>query len=223
MREELIGECRLILGDCRDVLPTFGKFDLLLTDPPYGINYKPQNQKRYDGSKSQWTPIIGDEAVMSLDFIFNLDLEKIIFGAENFFAQLPHKGKWICWNKRSHNTKSNIMQGNDFELAWHDIKSGKYKYVNIIHGGVINANSAMGNSEPRLHPTEKPIALMQWCINQAKNNPQTILDPFMGSGTTGVACANMGRKFTGIEREQKYFDIACERIENAYRQQRLFT
>jgi DNA modification methylase len=71
------------------------------------------------------------------------------------------------------------------------------------------------------HPTQKPVNLMTWCIEQI-GNPQTILDPFMGSGTTGVACANLGRKFIGIELERKYFDIACERIAAAYAQGRLF-
>jgi site-specific DNA-methyltransferase (adenine-specific)/modification methylase len=72
------------------------------------------------------------------------------------------------------------------------------------------------------HPTQKPIALMKWCIEQCKNNPQTILDPFMGSGTTGVAAVQMGRKFVGIEREPKYFDIACRRIEDAQKQADMF-
>ena len=71
------------------------------------------------------------------------------------------------------------------------------------------------------HPTQKPVELMEWCISQAKNQ-STVADPFMGSGTTGVACANMGKTFYGIEREPKYFDIACKRIEQAYAQQRLF-
>ena len=75
-------------------------------------------------------------------------------------------------------------------------------------------------SEPdREHPTQKPIALMQWCVEKTTG---TVLDPFMGSGTTGVACANLGRKFIGIEIEPKYFDIACRRIEQAYKQPRLF-
>ena len=71
------------------------------------------------------------------------------------------------------------------------------------------------------HPTQKPVALMEWCINYL-DNPNIICDPFMGSGSTGVACANMGKTFIGIEKEQKYFDIACKRIENAYRQEKLF-
>ena len=72
------------------------------------------------------------------------------------------------------------------------------------------------------HPTQKPVTVMEWCIRQCKKDPQTILDPFMGSGTTGVACANLGRKFIGIEIEEKYFDIACDRITAAYAQGRLF-
>lgn len=70
------------------------------------------------------------------------------------------------------------------------------------------------------HPSQKPVALMEWCIKHA-GEPQSILDPYMGSGTTGVACMNLGRSFIGIEREPKYFDIACRRIEDAQRQGRL--
>jgi DNA modification methylase len=75
---------------------------------------------------------------------------------------------------------------------------------------------------PREHPTQKPIGVMSWCISHLPSSTNTILDPFMGSGTTGVACANLGRKFIGIEIEKKYFDIACERIDAAYSQGRLF-
>jgi DNA modification methylase len=74
----------------------------------------------------------------------------------------------------------------------------------------------------RVHPTQKPIVVLEWVINQFKKSPKTILDPFMGSGTTGVACMNLGREFIGIEIEPKYFEIACERIAQAQKQQRLF-
>ena len=95
------------------------------------------------------------------------------------------------------------------------------KIKRLLHGGVVNADSMIGNNQKRVHPTQKPIALMSWCIEQV-GNPQTILDPFMGSGTTGVAAIQMGRKFIGIELDPTYFDIACERIERATRQEDMF-
>jgi site-specific DNA-methyltransferase (adenine-specific)/modification methylase len=158
---------------------------------------------------------------MDFSFLFSMDCKKIIWGAENFYKQLPHRGRWYCWHKRSTAMKPNTMRGSDFELAWADEKSGFYKFFNLIHGGVINNDSLTGNNSERFHPTQKPIALMKWCIEQA-GSPKTILDPFMGSGTTGVAAIQMGRKFIGVEREPKYFDIACKRIEQASKQVDMF-
>ena len=213
----IIGNATLYRGDCMDVLPLLDKVDAVITDPPYGIDYDPSIHKNYDGSMSQFTKIIGDDSEIDLSFIFKMSAKKIIWGAENLFSQLPHKGRWLCWHKRSEKMIPNIMRGSDFELAWMDEISGNYKFFNLIHGGVINADSFRGNNLKRDHPTQKPVALMRWCIEQA-GNPQSILDPFMGSGTTGVAAMQMGRSFIGIEREPKYFDIACQRIEQAQKQ-----
>ena len=114
-----------------------------------------------------------------------------------------------------------MNHSNDFadcELAWTNIK-GSVRLVRHMWNGMIRASE---NKYPRVHPTQKPIVVMEWAISQLKKDPETILDPFMGSGTTGVACANLGRKFLGIEIERKYFDIACERIDAACSQSRLF-
>ena len=217
----IIGDATLYFGDCIDIIPTLEKVDAIITDPPYGINYDPSIHKKYDGQENNMKKIIGDEKEMDFSFLFLMQCKKIIWGAENFYNQLPHRGRWYCWHKRSPAMKPNSMRGGDFELAWSNEKSGFYKFFNLIHGGVINNDSITGNNSERYHPTQKPIALMKWCIEQIGNS-EIILDPFMGSGTTGVAAIQMGRKFIGIEREQKYFDIACERIENAQRQQSLF-
>lgn len=219
MRVEHIGDATLYLGDCMDILPTLGKVDAVVTDPPYGINYDPSSHTRYNGENNGFDAIANDDIETDLSLIFSLDCEMIIWGAENLYRQLPHRGRWICWHKRSYATKPNSMPSGDFELAWMNKKTGFYKYVQVIHGGVINADSLNGNNEPRFHPTQKPVKLLEFCIELVKWG--TILDPFMGSGTTGVACANLGRKFIGIEIEPKYFDIACKRIEIAYSQPRL--
>jgi site-specific DNA-methyltransferase (adenine-specific) len=102
------------------------------------------------------------------------------------------------------------MHGGDFELAWDSRKSGFYKFYHIVHGGVINADSTFGNNEKRFHPTQKPISLMGFCINDT--SAQTILDPFMGSGTTLRAAKDLGRKAIGIEIEEKYCEIAAKRM-----------
>ena len=208
MREEIIGNCRLILGDCLDVLPTLPKVDAVITDPPYGIGEhggvfrgrKGQNIRVHENLK--W-----DEQRPDAE-IFRLILEaapmQIIWGG-NYFADLlpPSKG-WLYWQK---------LMGGDFadgELAWSSRDKALREFTKCPKG------------QGAEHPTQKPVALMAWCIG-LMGNAQIILDPFMGSGTTGVACVNLGRSFIGIEREPKYFDIACRRIEDAYRQPRLIT
>lgn len=221
MKKEIIGGCVLYLGDCLEIIPTLGKFDALVTDPPYGINYDPSVHKNYDGSENNFSSIKNDEKEMDFSYIFSIECPKVIWGAENFYSQLPHRGRWCCWHKRSNATKPNSMPSGDFELAWMDKKSGFYKFHQCVHGGAINADSIFGNNEKRVHPTQKPVSLMKFSIEQCVE-AQTILDPFMGSGTTGVACVKLGRKFIGIELDEKYFEIACKRIEEAYKQPDMF-
>lgn len=210
MREEIIGDCRLILGDCRDVLPTLGKFDLLLTDPPYGIGANKMTlgngKNKIDRGSHDWDNSPPDDEIFSLMLIHD---SQILWGG-NYF-KLPPSRCWLVWDKC---TGENDYA--DCELAWTNLN----RVVKKKSIPWVGANAK--DTPTREHPTQKPVALMEWCVRQLKVMPQTILDPFMGSGTTGVACANLGRKFTGIEREPKYFDIACKRIDDAYRQTRMF-
>ena len=201
MKEEVIGNCRLILGDCRDVLPELWVFDLLLTDPPYGIGIA-SNPVRQAHEKMDWDNSTPESSL--LDSYIAKCGEAIVWGG-NYFSLEPTQCV-LVWDKKQPENFSLAM----VEVAWTNIK----KPAKMFRMSV--------TSYEKEHPTQKPVPLMEWCVNQSKSNPQTILDPFMGSGTTGVACANLGRKFTGIEREPKYFDIACKRIDDAYKQQRLF-
>lgn len=216
MRTEIIGDCTLYLGDCREVLPTLGKVDAVIADPPYGINYSTKQQRK--PGATQFDIIEGDEKEFDLSVVFAMTCPKIIFGANNFSRQLPHRGRWICWDKRCGIGGADKMLGSPFELAWEDRNTGYDRMVRIMHGGVVNADGRQIN---RVHPTQKPIALMLSCLGFLKD-ADLILDPFMGSGTTGVACVKLGRKFIGIELEPKYFDIACRRIEQAYKQPDMF-
>jgi len=198
-------------ADCLAILPHLTGVDAVSTDPPYGIGYDPQVHSLYDGSNNGRSKIVGDESEPDLSAVFSLPCFKIIWGAENFYRQLPHRGRWICWHKRSYVTRPNSMPSGDFELAWMDLRSGFYKYFQCIHGGCVNDDSTFGNNQPRQHPTQKPVALMQWCLGFVDG--ETILDPYMGSGTTGVACIRTGRRFIGVEIEPKYCAIAVQRME----------
>jgi len=205
-----LGDCTLIHGDCRDVLPTLGRFDAVITDPPYGIGAS--SKKFINGTskteKNYYADICWDTAPPDRELI-DAVIEKadvsVLWGG-NYF-DLPPSRCFLIWDKTIHGNSYA-----DCEFAWtNQDANARIKALNMV----------AANMDGRVHPTQKPLALMVWCIAQVKNTPQTILDPFMGSGTTGVACVQLGRKFTGIERERKYFDIACERISRAQAQGQL--
>jgi site-specific DNA-methyltransferase (adenine-specific)/modification methylase len=205
-RIETIGDATLYLGDCMDILPTLPKVDAVITDPPYGLNIaaQPFKHQRMNGAeKKDW-----DESAPS-KLMLNEILEKgdksILWGG-NYFL-LPPSRCWLVWHK-----PDGPQSFSRVELAWTNMDK---------LAGYFQWTIAATNPERVGHPTQKPLALMKWCIDQA-GNPESILDPFMGSGTTGVAAIQMGRKFIGIEREPKYFDIACKRIQQAVAQPRLF-
>ena len=134
---------------------------------------------------------------------------QIIFGG-NYF-DVPPARCWLVWDKQVNGEFA------DCELAWTNLDK-PVRRVTWMWNGMLRK----GQEERNVHPTQKPLGVMEWCIGHLPPNTRTILDPFMGSGTTGVACARLDRKFIGIEREPSYFDIACRRIEEAYRQPRLF-
>lgn len=209
----MIGDAELYLGDCMEVLPALPKVDAVITDPPYGIN---ENHKKVasrrnlaaprDYGKFDWDKAPPDSAL--IDAIRERAKWSALFGG-NYF-DLPPTSCWLVWDKLNGN--------NDFadcELAWTNwpkaVRRIQWRWNGMIRQG----------GEDRFHPTQKPLAVMKWVIDLCPN-ADTILDPFMGSGTTGVAAIQMGRKFIGIERESKYFDIACERIEKAVNQGQLF-
>lgn len=206
MREEVIGRARLILGDCRDILPTLPKVDAVVTDPPYGIR---ADENPVRGSQKHeklgWDTDRPPPEVFAL--ILSAAPRTIIWGGNYFADLLPPTMRWLVWDK---------MQGDfslaDCEFAW----TSEQKAARIFR---YSRGAALQDGKE--HPTQKPIALMKWCIDMLPK-ADTILDCFLGSGTTGVAAVQMGRDFIGIEREPKYFDIACRRIEQAQRQGDLF-
>lgn len=213
-REEIIGDCRLILGDCREILPTLGKVDAVVTDPPYGMNWDADTTRLRTSSrttivrpKTQWKPICGDATPFDPQPFIAFP-EAILFGCNHFGARLP-VGTTLVWLKRYDAAFGSFLS--DAELAWQKGGHGVYCFRDV---------SLQGESLSKSHPTQKPLPLMEWCIKRVKGS--TILDPFMGSGTTGVACVRLGRKFIGIEIDPGYFDIACKRIEEAYRQPDMF-
>jgi len=219
-RHERIGDCDLYLGDCLEVMPTLGKVDAVVTDPPYGINQdkgfcgssgsggfyaKREGVKRYRG---EW-----DAERPQVEFFVaatSISKHAIIWGGQFFADLLPPQGKWLWWDKCQ-----TMPTYGDGELAWTNLDGNapkKFCYSN---------NGLMAKEKNRVHPTQKPVALMEWCLGFLPD-AKTILDPFMGSGTTLVACAKLGRKGIGIDLDPDYFDIACKRVDEAYRQPDMF-
>ena len=204
-RQERIGDCWLINADCREVLPLLPKVDAVVTDPPYGIGYE---HKELGG-------IVGDDKEFD-PRPFLVASEHIFWGANHFASRLPDETRWLVWlkhdpglfGKRSHAP---------FDLAWCDT-GGSGRAIKHIWDACIREGEWFG--KPNCHPHQKPVEVLEWCIGFTSG--QTILDPFMGSGTTGVACVKLGRKFIGIEIDAKYFDIACKRIRDAYAQPDMF-
>jgi len=198
-KEERIGDCRLILGDCLEVMPTLGAFDAVVTDPPYGIGITKSNRlavSRGLGGKS-WD----DEAP---DLSCLPSVPSIVWGG-NYF-DLPPTRCVLVWDKN--NAGRDFA---DFEMAWTNLDQ-------VARRMVLRPMNMDGGKQ---HPTQKPVALMKWCLGFLPD-AETILDPFMGSGTTLVACAKLGRCGTGIELDPDYFEIACRRVEEAYRQPDMF-
>jgi len=145
----------------------------------------------------------------AIDALREASRHQIIFGG-NYFT-LPPTSCWLVWDKK--NGKTDFA---DCELAWTNLAKA-VRRIEWLWNGMIRKGD-----DVRQHPTQKPTGVMEWCIGHLPASTESILDPFMGSGTTGVACAKMGRKFTGIELDERYFDIACRRIEEAYAQPDLF-
>jgi DNA modification methylase len=216
IREVTIGDCRLIQGDCLSIMPLLGKVDAVVTDPPYGINQaggfsgaggfsKPIARREYKGD---WDDARPPSAVFKA--ILDASRVQIIWGGQYFADLLPAKGKWLWWDKCQ-----TMPTFGDGEMAWTSLSGNAPKKI------VYNNNGLQAKEKGRVHPTQKPIEVMQWCLGFLPD-AETILDPFMGSGTTLVACAKLGRKGIGIELDPDYFDIAVERVRKAYEQADMF-
>lgn len=204
MTSVTLGNATLHQADCTEVLDLIPECDLLLTDPPYGIGFaaQPTKWQRRAGQEAQeWD----DAPAPSLEAIRFKGRSQIIWGG-NYYTLPPSRG-WLCWFKPD--APPSMSQ---LELAWTNMDRNALQLTQSI--GATNAERVG-------HPTQKPVRLMTWCLSLVPD-AQSVFDPFMGSGSTGVACAQMGVSFYGVELKHEYFELACARIDQAQRQQRLF-
>ena len=214
IREERIGGQRLILGDCLEMMKELGRFDAVVTDPPYGLGKSWGNSARWQGNCGKGRLWNGtpewDHQAANLDHL-PLGGPAIIWGG-NYFVGLPPQKGWLIWDKEAATVQAQA------ELAWTNCAPT----VRIFRDSPLGVFGNGGkNRELKQHPTQKPVALMEWCLGFLPK-AKTIIDPFMGSGTTLVACQRLGRMGTGIEIDPEYFDIACRRVDEATRQADLF-
>lgn len=215
-RIEHIGDATLYLGDCREIAPSLSA-DAVISDPPYGISYRHgTNRSRVTNRLGSVAPVRHEGNIVGDDRAFDPAPwlrfpEVVLFGADHFAAALP-PGRWLVWDKRD-GMDSNTFA--DCELAWCS-NPGAARLTRYLWNGVCQAGE---KGERRYHPNQKPVEVMAWVIGFTSGT--RILDPYLGSGTTGVAALRLGRKFIGIEIEERWFDVACRRIEAEAKQGRL--
>jgi len=193
----IISNATLYRGDCLEILPTLGKVDAVITDPPYGINAN--NQTLGAGKKEFSRGENWDVKLVDLTPFMSTGKYHCVWCGNYYTATLPPVNSWLIWHK--------LNDGRSFsecEMAWTDFAK-QTRHLSHHWSG-----------ETKEHPTQKPFQVMNWTLSHLPADVVTILDPFMGSGTTGAACANTGRNFIGVERDPDYFEIARRRIEEAY-------
>ena len=206
----IIGDQLLIQGDCREVIDDLS-FDAICTDPPYGLGDKWKGGA--GGKKSSWRIPQGEAMKWDMeapDFVPELVSGRaaIIWGG-NYFALPPSRG-WLVWDKKQRGTWTT----GHTELAWSSLDQP----VRAYSLSQVEAHTDMDKQ----HPTQKPLEIMLWCLGFLPD-ARTILDPFMGSGTTLVACQRLGRQGIGIELDADYFEIACKRVQEVVNNPPLFT
>jgi site-specific DNA-methyltransferase (adenine-specific) len=213
-------------GDCLEYMKSMqpASVDCVVTDPPYGMDAD-CDYSRFsggsgkDGRGSKHERIVGDDAPFDPTPFLGFR-EVILFGFNHFPSKLPAGGA-LVWLKRNNSAFGTFMS--DAEIAWIKGRQGVHVFREVFAGSKRAIEAGVNAYAASVHPTQKPIDLMMWCIEKVSKEGDTVFDPYMGSGTTGVACMKLGRKFIGCEIVPKYFAIAERRIKSAALQPGLFT
>lgn len=227
MRVEKINNCTLYLADCLDVLPLLGAVEAVISDPPYGIDFDCSKKRTRTSAFSmgvppaadrRWRKIHGDN--VPFDPSPWLQFKKVVLWGGNHYAdKLPPSSCWLVWDKKVDTTSDNFS---DCELAWTNLPGVVKKFAHLWRGMVRAGRENVSNG-PKLHPFQKPEDLMSWCLQLCKLTPgNVVLDPYMGSATTGVACIKHGLNFIGVESDEEHFDVAVNRIRKESKQKRFF-
>jgi len=216
----------IIRGDCRDMLSSL-EFDAVVTDPPYGISFqRGKSGKGFDCNTNR-KPIFGDDVDFDPTPLLKLTLRKsienyralVMFGPNHYASKIPKAGQWLVWDKSCGQGPANSFV--DAEFIWMNRRNPRCIFRHFWMGALRKGEGNQNNSK-RTHPSAKPVELMAWLIETARiGTGKTILDPYMGTGSTGVACIKSGRKFIGIEIDPDHFETARLRLEKELAQGRL--
>lgn len=206
-----IGPCTLYCADYRAVLPLLPAVTAVVADPPYGNNYR---QKR---SRDKWVrpdaehgAIVGNAEPFDPAPLLQLAPTVILWGANYYADKLPPNGKWLVWDKRENTTPDD---GADVEMAWTNLRGVPRMHRQLWRGICRRGEENVSRGAKKLHPNQKPVALMDWCLQQAGvTEADMVLDTHMGSGTTGVACLRRGIRFVGVEVDPIHYATAVARL-----------
>ena len=231
-RTEVIGDATLYLGNCLEILPTLGRVDAVVTDPPYGIGLQTKTSdyrgsKKFDAGESLRASVVYDDEPEMIRKLI-ADFMPVVLGLAE--RVVVFCGPAMLWAYPEPASIGSVYTPNGagrtawgFQCTHPVLFYGKDPFLQDGKGGRPNSWRYEQPTQEKVdHPCPKPLAWMRWALGRATRPDETILDPFMGSGTTGVAALQLGRKFIGIEIDPGYFDIACKRIEEAWKQPRLF-
>lgn len=191
-------------GDCREILPQVS-FEAIVSDPPYGISYVHGAEKIPNASKLNEMPVIGDDAPFDPQFLLDAGLPTILWGANHYAARLPISAGWLVWDKRCNTV---VNDQSDCEVAWTNVRRTIRIYYHVWDGFRRQTEKEI----PRVHPTQKPVALMEWCLAMLPADVVSVCDPYMGSGTTLVAAKKHGFKAIGIDIDEHWCDTAARRL-----------
>jgi site-specific DNA-methyltransferase (adenine-specific)/modification methylase len=192
-------------GDCREIVPSLAFGGVVLTDPQYGIDHPTEYASRGRGALANcrdYPRVHGDDQPFDPSWLLGVGGARILWGANHYASRLPDSGGWLVWDKE----RPDDLDQATCELAWTDCIKGVRRF-RFLWNGMMRASR-----EPLTHPTQKPEALMRWCLSFRWVPSGPVLDPYMGSGTTLVAAKDCGRPAIGIEIEERYCEIAAKRL-----------
>lgn len=209
------GGITIYCGDCREILPGLGTFDLTLTDPPYGVALDTRNANRRrsgrpnpkgPGRTFDWPAVAGDDAPFDPRPLLHLSRAAVFWGANHYASRLPDTPFWLAWDRKAGRGAGSVT---DCELA--AVFGHRFKTVRLFSHLWCGFQRDSENAEGALHPTQKPVALMRWCLSFFPE-ARTVVDPYMGSGPVAKACADAGLRYVGIELVEAYCERAVARL-----------